>query len=158
MPWMLVLLGGALALWPRRGAMTKAERIALYRPLFDAATQRHHLPAGLLMRLADVESDFQPAAKSGKGAIGIMQIVPRWHPELGEAGALDPARAIPYAAKILDGWRGQFGSWTLALAAYNAGPTAVTDYNGVPPFPETRKYIAKILPAVGIVEPHVRYA
>jgi soluble lytic murein transglycosylase-like protein len=139
--------------------MTRAQRKALYRPLFEAATLQYQLPPRLLERVAEVESNCDPAARSAAGAVGLMQIVPRWHPQLGEGGALDPARAIPYAAQLLAAWRRQYGSWTLALAAYNAGPGNLAKYNnGVPPFAETRAYIAKILPAVGIFESGVRYA
>lgn len=130
-----------------------ARRREIFRPMFDAASARYGLPAGLLARVGEVESALNPQARSSAGAVGIMQIVPRWHPSLGESGALDPDKAIPYAAKILRAWRDEFGSWTLALAAYNAGPGAVRQYgNAVPPFAETRSYIEKILPAVGIVE------
>jgi soluble lytic murein transglycosylase-like protein len=171
---LLVVLGGALALFAfsrtQRGqgvaadlveymsTWTPSQRAEIYRPLFDAATARYQLPPNLLMRIADRESNFNPNARSSRGAVGIMQIVPRWHPEVGESGALDPSRAIPYAAKILSAWRRQYGSWTLALAAYNAGPSYVDQYQGVPPFPETRKYIAAILPSVGIIETGIRYA
>lgn len=177
---LLFVLGGALALlaWSRtdrgraelldlmqRASMwSPSKRAEIFRPLFEAATRRYALPPNLLMRQAEIESNYEPAARSAKGAVGIMQIIPRWHPELDpgdaaadERAALDPARAIPYAAKLLRAWRNQYGSWTLALAAYNAGPGAVQQYGGVPPFAETRNYIAKILPAVGISEA-VRYA
>ena len=162
-------LGGAVALflWSRTNTgsaivseairrvaeLPLSRRREVYRPLFDEATKRYGLPAGLLARVGEVESSLNPLARSSAGAVGIMQIVPRWHPALGEAGALDPSQAIPYAAKILRQWAIEFGSWTLALAAYNAGPGAVRQYgNTVPPFAETRSYIEKILPAVGIVE------
>jgi soluble lytic murein transglycosylase-like protein len=179
---LLLVLGGVLALlaWSRtdrgraelvdlmqRAAMwSPSKRAEIFRPLFDEASRRYALPPNLLMRQADVESGYDPNARSGKGALGIMQIIPRWHPELdpGDAAAdaraaLDPARAIPYAAKLLRSYRDRYGSWTLALAAYNAGPTIVEQYGrAVPPFAETRAYVSKILAAVGIVEPGVRYA
>lgn len=172
--WWLAL-GGAVALFlfsrtqtggaivseavRRVAELPLARRREIYKPMFDAATARYRLPPGLLMRVGEVESSLNPLARSSAGAVGIMQIVPRWHPALGEAGALDPARAIPYAAQILRAWRDQFGSWSLALAAYNAGPAAVEKYGrAVPPFTETRAYLSKILPPVGIVEAGVRYA
>lgn len=135
-----------------------AQRREKYRALFDRASQQYGIPPNLLMRQGEVESSLIPDARSSAGAIGIMQIVPRYHPELGEAGALDPVRAIPYAASLLRQWYDRFGSWTLALAAYNAGPGNVARYgNAVPPFDETRNYVAKILPSVGITESGVRY-
>lgn len=151
---------------------------AKYEPLFLAASARYGIPAGLLSRQAQRESNYNPNARSGAGALGIMQIIPRWHPALDPgdaaadaAAAFDPARAIPYAAKYLRALYDRFGSWTLALAAYNAGPTVVAKYGldaqgnriasgGVPPFTETRNYVAAILPDVGISQPEtgVRYA
>lgn len=137
----LILFGGGVTV----ANLTLAERRRKYKPLFDTASAQYGIPDGLLMRQGEAESALQPDARSPAGAVGIMQIIPRWHPEVGESGALDPARAIPYAAKILRGWFDRFGSWELALAAYNAGPGNVEKYAGVPPFAETRSYIAKIL-------------
>lgn len=165
----LWILAGALALYAfsrtQRGRAVMSEltgalakRAELFRPLFDEATRRWQLPPGLLLAQGIAESALDPHARSAAGAVGIMQIVPRWHPELGEAGALDPARAIPYAAQFLRQLHNQFGSWTLALAAYNAGPATVRKYGGVPPYKETRDYVARILQRAGISEPGVRYA
>lgn len=153
-----------------------------FEPLFTAMTAQYGLPAGLLSRQAQRESAYDPVARSPAGALGIMQIVPKWHPSLDPgdaaadaAAALDPTRAIPYAAKYLRYLFDRFGSWTLALAAYNAGETVVARYGlqnpqdprspriargGVPPYTETRQYVAAILPDVGIFQPEsgVRYA
>lgn len=142
-------------------------RAARFEPYFQAATRKYRLPPGLLSRQAKHESNYNPSARSKAGALGIMQIIPKWHPSLDPgdaaadaAAALDPARAIPYAAKYLRLLFNQFGSWTLALAAYNAGPGVVKKYRGVPPFRETRAYVTAILPDIGIAqpEPGVRYA
>lgn len=126
-----------------------------YRPLFNAAEKKYGIPPGLLFRQAYQESRFREDIISGKvrssaGATGIMQIIPRLHPEVGEAGALDPARAIPYAGKILAAWKKQFGSWELALAAYNAGPGNVSKYKGIPPFKETRDYVSQITSDINV--------
>lgn len=96
------------------------------RDLFALEAARKGVPAGLLEAVAYRESRFRAEIIDGRlrssaGAVGIMQIVPKWHPELGEAGALDPSRAIPYAANYLRELRDKFGSWRLALAAYNWG-------------------------------------
>lgn len=97
-----------------------------YRPLFASAGAVYRLPPGLLEAVAYAESRFREdiitgQVRSDAGAVGIMQIVPKWHPELGEAGALDPAQAVPYAARYLRGLFERFGSWRQALAAYNWG-------------------------------------
>lgn len=126
-----------------------------YRPLFNAAEAKYGIPHGLLFRQAYQESRFRADIISGKvrsaaGAVGIMQVIPRWHPELGEAGALDPVRAIPYAAKFLSQLRKQFGSWPLALAAYNWGPGNVSK-NPPDKWPkETRNYVADITADVDV--------
>lgn len=165
-----LLLGGALALFAfsrtekGRAVVSEltgalAQRAEVFRSLFDEATRRWQLPPGLLLAQGIAESALDPNARSSAGAVGIMQVIPRWHPELGEAGALDPARAIPYAAQFLRQLYNKYGSWTLALAAYNAGPANVDKYGrAVPPFPETRAYVEKITKRAGIVEPGVRYA
>jgi soluble lytic murein transglycosylase-like protein len=96
------------------------------RGVLASSAAQHGLPPGLLEAVGYRESRYRPEiidgrVRSSAGAVGVMQIIPRWHPELGEAGALDPQRAIPYAARYLRQLHGQFGSWRLALAAYNWG-------------------------------------
>lgn len=138
-----------------------------FEPMFLASTSKYRLPAGLLSRLAARESNYNPNARSAVGALGLMQIMPKFHPDLDpgelaldEKAALNPAVAIPYAAGYLRELFDRFGKWTMAVAAYNAGPTAVAKYGGVPPFKETRDYVAAILPDVGIAQPEagVKYA
>lgn len=130
---------------------------AALRGVFASAGAQYGLPAGLLEAVAYRESRFRAdiisgATRSSAGAVGIMQIIPRWHPEVGEAGALDPKRAIPYAAKYLRQLRDQFGSWTLALAAYNWGPgnlsKARDDRSKWPA--ETRTYVDEITRNAGL--------
>ncbi len=99
---------------------------AALRGVFASAAARYSLPNGLIEAVAYRESRFRQdiitgAYRSRAGAVGIMQIVPKWHPEVGEAGALDPKIAIPYAAKYLSQLFNKFGRWDLALAAYNWG-------------------------------------
>ena len=131
-----------------------------YQALFDAATVKYGLPPGLLSRMALRESGYNPQAKGVDGEIGIMQIIPKFHPDLGATGAADPAQAIPYAGRFLRYLFDRFHSWTLAVAAYNAGEGNVAKFGGVPPFAVTRAYVAQVLPDVGISqpEPGVLYA
>ncbi len=98
-----------------------------YAGLFRAAESKYGIPQDMLVKQAWQESRFRQdiitgVTRSSAGAVGIMQIIPRWHPEVGEAGALNPAVAIPYAAKYVAALRKQFGTWELAFAAYNWGP------------------------------------
>lgn len=138
----LALLGGGaavvLANWKRNGDA--------YLPLLNAAELKYNIPHDLLARQAYQESHFRDDIVSGEtvssaGALGIMQIIPRYHPGVDPLNVPD---AIDYAGSLLRGWFNQFGSWSLALAAYNAGPGNVAKYNGVPPFPETQKYVSDI--------------
>jgi soluble lytic murein transglycosylase-like protein len=114
-----------------------------YETLFRSATDRSNLPDGLLSRVAYQESRYNPQAfNASSGASGIMQIVPKWHPGV---DPFNPEEAIPYAARYLRQQYDTFGDWTLALAAYNAGPGNVEKYNGIPPFSETINYVSEIL-------------
>jgi soluble lytic murein transglycosylase-like protein len=112
--------------------------------LASAATHQG-LPPELIRSVAKIESGFRQDAISAKGAIGLMQLMPRTAAELG----VEPTRAEENAqggAKYLRGLllRYHYDS-ALALAAYNAGPAAVDKYHGVPPYLETRQYVLKVL-------------
>lgn len=94
-----------------------------FEPLFIDASNRYGIPAGLLSRQAKQESAYNPLAVNRlSNAQGLMQIVPRWHPDMANGKAFQPALAVPYAAKYLAELHRQFGTWAKALAAYNWGP------------------------------------
>lgn len=118
-----------------------------------AAAESHNgIPAGLLHRQLFQESHFRSDIISGEklspaGAVGIAQIVPRFHPSVDPT---DPWASIDYAAAFMKRLHARFGSWSLALAAYNAGEGNVAKYGGVPPFPETERYVAAITADVGV--------
>jgi soluble lytic murein transglycosylase-like protein len=86
------------------------------------------------------ESSCKADAKSPAGAVGIMQIMPKWH----GVDAEEPVSSIFYAAWYLKKQYQRFGSWRLAIAAYNAGPSAVAKYDDVPPYQETRAYVRRV--------------
>ncbi|WP_336921779.1 transglycosylase SLT domain-containing protein [Aquipuribacter sp. SD81] len=111
--------------------------------IFAAATSRYDLPAGLLEAVARRESGMRTDAVSPAGAVGLMQLMPGTARELG-VDPRDPAQAVDGAARYLRQQLDRFGSLDLALAAYNAGPGNVRRYGGVPPFAETRAYVAAI--------------
>lgn len=126
-----------------------AQAPAQYAALFRAAEAKYGVPATLLAAVAKQESAFNPRAISHAGAIGLMQIMPATASGLG-VNPRDPAQAVDGAARLLrDGLR-QFGSTSLALAAYNAGPGAVQRYGGVPPYAETRDYVRRITADAGV--------
>lgn len=106
--------------------------------------------AALFTALIDQESRFDPAAVSPKGAQGLGQLMPTTAAELGVIDPFDPEANLDGAARYLVRQLGAFGDVRLALAAYNAGPRRVIQYGGVPPFDETRAYVAAISTAAGL--------
>jgi len=117
--------------------------VAQYQPLFSQNESRYGLPAGLLAAVAQTESGGNASAVSKVGAEGLMQLMPTTAQGLG-VNPWDPAQAVQGAAQLLSGYLTRFGSVPLALAAYNAGPGAVEQYGGVPPYAETQNYVRKI--------------
>lgn len=122
---------------------------AEYRQTIASAAREVGLPPGVLAALLRAESGFDPAAVSPAGALGIAQFMPATAIGVGLADPLDPRQAIPAAARLLAGHVRELGSLPLALAAYNAGAGAVRRYGGIPPYPETQGYVARILALAG---------
>jgi soluble lytic murein transglycosylase-like protein len=117
-----------------------------YAPLIEQAAARYGLDPSVLYGLIEQESGFDPSATSSAGALGLTQLMPSTAASLGVTEPLDPAQSIEGGARYLSQLLQQFaGNTTDALAAYNAGPGAVAQYGGVPPYPETRQYVAKVL-------------
>ncbi len=112
-----------------------------------AAANRHDIPAELFMTLVWQESRFRADAVSPKGAIGFAQLMPDTAQYLG-VDPKAPAENLDGGARYLAAQYRTFGTWELALAAYNAGPHRVVQYRGVPPFNETRNYVRTILDKV----------
>jgi hypothetical protein len=112
--------------------------------LFTSAERRYSLPTGLLSAVARAESGLDPDAVSPAGAVGLMQLMPATAAELG-VDPRDPVGAIDGAARYLRAQLDRFGDVRQAVAAYNAGPGAVSRYGGVPPFEETQTYVSRVL-------------
>ena len=109
-----------------------------------AAARRHGVPEDLFLRLVRQESGWNPRAVSSKGALGLAQLMPATAASLGVDPA-DPRQNLEGGARYLAMQYRAFGSWRLALAAYNAGPGAVIRHGGIPPFAETQGYVAAIM-------------
>lgn len=107
------------------------------------AARRHGIPEDLFLRLVQQESRFNPRALSHKGAIGLAQLMPGTARQLG-VDPHDPRDNLDGGARYLRMMHAKFGSWPLALAAYNAGPGAVEKHGGVPPYRETLGYVKAI--------------
>ncbi len=107
------------------------------------AARRHGVPEDLFLRLVQQESGWKPSARSHKGAIGLAQLMPGTARKL-NVDPHDPYENLDGGARYLALQFRDFGSWRLALAAYNAGPGAVQKYGGVPPYRETKNYVRKI--------------
>ncbi|MDA8295468.1 MAG: NlpC/P60 family protein [Actinomycetota bacterium] len=117
-------------------------------PLFLAAAAKYQVPVSVLTAMAQQESGYTTTAISSAGAEGLMQLMPQTASSLG-IDPFDPAQAIDGAAQLMSGYLKQFGSLAEALAAYNAGPAAVTRYGGVPPYAQTQAYVSQILARLG---------
>lgn len=131
-------------------AQTRANE-AKYAPIIRAAEIAHAIPKGILHRLIFQESRFRSdiiegRVKSSAGAVGIAQFLPATARELG-VDPLNPGQAIDGAARYLSRLHGMFNDWTLAVAAYNAGPGNVRKYGGIPPFAETQAYVKAVVVA-----------
>lgn len=105
---------------------------------------RYKIPRALFFGLVKQESRWNPRAISPKGAIGLAQLMPETARYL-RVNPRDPFENIEGGARYLAEQKSRFGTWRLALAAYNAGPARVEEYGDVPPFRETRNYVRIIL-------------
>ena len=116
------------------------------RALATAVAQRQGLDPALVLAVVAVESGFRPESASPKGARGLMQLMPATAAALGVTNAFDPAANLDGGTRHLGALVARYGGdLKRALAAYNAGAGAVDVHRGVPPYPETRDYVAKVL-------------
>jgi len=122
----------------------KSSTSAQVKAWIKLASAKHSLDPSLVQALIEVESGGDAAAVSPKGAQGLMQIMPGTARELNLSDPFDPSANIDAGSRYLRDQLKSFGDVRLALAAYNAGPEAVRKYAGVPPFPETQRYVAAV--------------
>ena len=113
-------------------------------PVIDRAAGRYGVDPALIKAVIRVESGFRTDAVSRMGARGLMQLMPGTAQALG-VDATDPEQNIDGGARYLKQQIDRFGNVESALAAYNAGPGSVIRYGGMPPYSETRRYVADVL-------------
>jgi soluble lytic murein transglycosylase-like protein len=116
-----------------------------YDDLIDETARDYRLPPALVKAVIAAESAFDPDAISRKGAQGLMQLMPQTAASLGVDDPLEPASNVRGGAGYLRSMIDRYGDLSRALAAYNAGPSAVDRYGGVPPYRETRDYVDRVL-------------
>jgi soluble lytic murein transglycosylase-like protein len=125
-------------------------RSGAYEDLIIQHSTEQDVNADVVRAVIQVESGYNPLARSIKGAMGLMQLMPATARELGVTNAYDPGQNIRGGIVYLKQLLVRFGhNLELALAAYNAGPEAVTRYGTVPPYRETRNYVHKVRDKAG---------
>ena len=117
-----------------------------YGPLIQKASDKYKVDYSLVKAVIKAESNFNHKAVSPKGAQGLMQLMPKTASTLQVKDSFEPESniegGVKYLRYLIDRYEGNL---SLALAAYNAGPGAVDKYNGIPPYRETREYVASVL-------------
>lgn len=126
--------------WDENTPEYRGKYKGVYLALAREAATRHGIPADLFLRLIQQESGWNAGALSRKGAMGLAQLMPDTARSLGVNPA-NPEENMDGGARYLKKQFQTFGTWRLALAAYNAGPGAVKKYGGIPPYKETRNYV-----------------
>src|SRR5499426_4117405 len=122
----------------------------LYSREIAEASARYGVPERLIWAVIRVESGFDPRAVSPKGARGLMQLMPETAAILGVRDIFNPRENIHGGARHLRGMMDRFNhDLPMAIAAYNAGDRPVAAFRGIPPYPETREYVARVLRLYG---------
>jgi soluble lytic murein transglycosylase-like protein len=120
-------------------------QLSAFEYAINASAKKYRVDPALVRAVIHAESAFRPGAKSNKGALGLMQLMPDTARDMGVVNVMSPDENIQggvrYLAWLLEQNR---GNTMLATAAYNAGPGAVKRYNGIPPFEETQTYVKRV--------------
>jgi len=141
---LFLLLGGALTV-PTLEAFTPERTLSAYDQIIRAIAQKYSIESDLIHSIIRVESNYNAAAVSPKGAVGLMQLMPETAREYGVNNIYDPKENIEGGVRYLKDLIKAFdGKTDLVLAAYNAGQEAIKKYGGIPPYAETVNYIQKV--------------
>lgn len=137
----------APAAWgaPTVGGKDTSARGNPFAELMNNAARRHGVDPTLVAAVTRAESGFNPLAVSSAGAKGLMQLMDGTAEILGVDDPFDPAQNVDGGTRFLAEMLRRFKQPELALAAYNAGPGAVTKFGGVPPYRETQTYVSRVL-------------
>lgn len=125
---------------------TLAERARPYNAIIEQAAKQYQLPVALVRAVVRTESNYNPRARSYKGAMGLMQLMPATARWLGVEDAYDPVQNVFGGSKFLRLLANRFkGDMVLVIAGYHAGAGAVQKYGGVPPYSTTRAYVKAVM-------------
>lgn len=143
----------AIASWPSETGIVNGEADPTRREIEEWVRRlapRYGLDAELVLAIIEVESNFNPRARSPRNAWGLMQLIPDTAARFGVRDSTHPIQnlhgGMSYLRWLLAYFRGDL---RLALAGYNAGEGAVEEYQGIPPYPETRSYVRKVIRVYG---------
>lgn len=131
----------------RSWRLPEALSVRPYARLVEQAAERHGVDPRLVHALIEVESGYRADAVSGAGAMGLMQLMPRTAAHYGLADPLDPAANIDAGTRYLRALLDEFGP-LFALAAYHTGESVIRRYGGVPPHPQTQRYVRRVMNAL----------
>ncbi len=150
----LVLCGSSLLM---SGLHANSQLKDEYEGLIRSIGQKYRVEHTLIHSIIRAESNYDRFAVSSKGALGLMQLMPATAIQYGVKNVFDPRENIEGGVKYLKDLIKLFdGKTDLVLAAYNAGQEAVKKYNGIPPYPETRNYISKIMKRFGYSKEYIK--
>jgi soluble lytic murein transglycosylase-like protein len=134
----------SIAFGPRR-LSSNSPRHSGFDSAIERVGDRFLIQPALVKAVVAAESNFNPTAVSHKGAQGLMQLMPATALSLGVENSFDPDQNLAGGARYLREMLDRYGDLKSALAAYNAGPDAVDRYSGIPPYRETKAYVARVL-------------
>jgi soluble lytic murein transglycosylase-like protein len=130
----------------RKPSLVKQKNSGAYHVIVDEKSRKHNVDPKLVKAVIAAESGWNPRAISPKGAVGIMQLMPKTATDMGVSNRYNPEENIEGGIRYLKHLLEKFkGNLTMALAAYNAGPARVEKVGGVPSIPETVNYVRKVM-------------
>lgn len=125
---------------------TKTNALPDFNNIIKTQAEKNGIDENLLKAVIKTESGFNPNARSGAGAMGLMQLMPKTAESLGVIDPYNPQQNVEGGTKYLKNLLSKYeGNKEMALAAYNAGPGTVDRYGGIPPYKETQNYVKKVL-------------